>query len=186
MAKFLAIIDNNYDYIHEVFAPTKQAAFNQLSENVPKESISAIYSEKEFAALNGGNQIPMGGEVIEQPLDFNALITQTTQDALMKEQGKVSQSLAASQLEYNQAQVENKRETTKEVVPIQESKEVSIFTDNGMTYKIEGGVVYKRTWRDLSEDEISEFKIVSNTTNKDIPDNGKYKIQHLDWTPINK
>ena len=65
-------------------------------------------------------------------------------------------------------------------VPVMPPMKPILFEDGGVKFKIEAGVVSKKVWRDLTEEEQSDFRITPRVGDNEC--NGK--IQRLDWIKI--
>lgn len=60
---------------------------------------------------------------------------------------------------------------------------VNYFTDNGIEYKIENNILYKKDWQNVNSEKHINFRIINGETGKQIK-NEKYVIQELVWTPV--
>jgi len=185
MNKFLAVVDNSYEFPHEIFAESKELAMKKLLDDVPEQSITGIYTIKEYE-----HKMSMGsrrgsrtehGEMMEEPIDFNKLINYATESAVQKDLNINKQPRAINNEIIHIANNTDNIETT----PVVNSKQQqsSTFEDNGIKYKISDGIVYKQAWRDLDDNEIEELRIVSISTNR-ILKSEKNKIQKLDWIQL--
>lgn len=69
------------------------------------------------------------------------------------------------------------------VQPQQVPAPVNYFTDNGIEYKIENNILYKKDWQNVNSEKHINFRIINGETGKQIK-NEKYIIQELVWTLV--
>jgi hypothetical protein len=72
------------------------------------------------------------------------------------------------------------RPETQIPVPVMPPPKPIMFEDGGVKFKIENGIVSKKVWRDLTDEEKTDFRI----TPKEGDNECKGKIQKLDWIKI--
>lgn len=65
-------------------------------------------------------------------------------------------------------------------VPVIPPPKPIMFEDGGIKFKIENGVVWKKVWRDLTDVEQSEYRVVPKPGDNDC----KGMVQKLDWIKI--
>jgi hypothetical protein len=66
--------------------------------------------------------------------------------------------------------------------PVQPVVETQYFEENGIEFKVENNVLFKKTWVDIDEKEV---RIINKASGKKYTGD-KYSVQLREWEPLNK
>ena len=118
------------------------------------------------------------------PEDGNAFMNYMIQSAIAKPEKR-----EALQQQRELAELKAEKYTPPQEaspMPVQSQQvpaTVNYFTDNGIEYKIENNILYKKDWQNVNSEKHINFRIINGETGKQIK-NEKYIIQELVWTPV--
>ena len=150
----------------EINAKDKAEANSFLLENVPQEYIHSILSVSEFNAKFNTNIKEQPAQIQEQM--NNNLNSQVYTDKVPNYNTQVNNIL--QQTTFTET-------TTKtESLP-------TYFEDDGIQFKLENGVLYKKTWETITLN-TDEYRCVNKNTKKEVQLPDKYQIQHFCWKSI--
>ena len=150
----------------EINAKDKAEANSFLLENVPQEYIHSILSVSEFNAKFNTNIKEQSAQIQEQM--NNNLNSQVYTDKVPNYNTQVNNIL--QQTTFTET-------TTKtESLP-------TYFEDDGIQFKLENGVLYKKTWETITLN-TDEYRCVNKNTKKEVQLPDKYQIQHFCWKSI--
>lgn len=191
----LADPDGNVDWRHpmEVEATDKADARNAIAESCPAENIRKVLTEQEYKAIlsNKNNRARMNvnmdidDDKYSSGKDFYASMLKA---ATEQGSGESQENLVSTNTEI----VTESQPVAKKIsIPIEPPK---YFTDNGVMFKIENGILYKKCWESVSLTEttdektgniiLPEYRIINTETGKEYKTN-KYTVQHLVWKELN-
>lgn len=182
MRKFIYFLQDSPKRPFEINAVSKAEVKALITESVPDEShILAIYTEDEFNRKYNivGNSNKTTNVINEEDDSeynerfsnsqdfFNSMLNSVEQNSVEQkcEETKVSQNVVAEQkntIQYNK-------------------KEVTYFEDDGISFKLENGKLYRKRWRNIkdSPDKI-EYRILRAKTGKEC-DKDQFDVEILDW-----
>lgn len=174
----------NWNYPSEIEAIDKNDAYKAIAESCPPDSIKAIFTAAEYQAKMSNKlfQKQVRADSLEDGNAFmNNMINIATESA---EENNSSQPILPVQEEQSYIQPKHKQ------TPKSEPK---YFTDNGIMFKIENNVLYKKCWEDVELNDTTDengnvipanFRIINAETGK-LFKSDKYKIQQLVWKSLN-
>lgn len=196
----LSDMEGNEDwrYPTEIEATDKKDAYKAIAESCPPENIRAVLTADEYRAKTSNKNF-------QRQQRINGLIKADNSEMSGKDfmDTMLQAAMASGELE-EETEVSNQpisQEITQPAViekPIpvqtQATSEIKYFTDNGVMFKVENNIIYKKCWEtvDISEstdpetgNTISpEFRIINIETGKPFKSE-KYAIQRLIWKPLN-
>ena len=192
MATYYVILSDldgnlNWNYPSEIEASDKNDAYKAIAESCPPDSIKAILTAAEYQAKMSNKlfQKQIKADAIEDGNAFmNNMINIATESAEENNSEQIIESTPISEQQQTLSKPKNKQ--------IQLSKP-KYFTDNGIMFKIENNVLYKKCWEDVDlNDQTDEngntipanFRIINAETGK-LFKSDKYKIQQLVWKSLN-
>ena len=150
----------------EINAKDKAEANSFLLENVPQEYIHSILSVSEFNAKFNTN-------IKEQPVQMQEQVNNNLN----------SQVYTDKVPNYN-TQVNNiLQQTTFTEITTKTESLPTYFEDDGIQFKLENGVLYKKTWETITLN-TDEYRCVNKNTKKEVQLPDKYQIQHFCWKSI--
>lgn len=196
----LSDMEGNEDwrYPTEIEATDKKDAYKAIAESCPPENIRAVLTADEYRAKTSNKNF-------QRQQRINGLIKADNSEMSGKDfmDTMLQAAMASGELE-EETEVSNQlisQEITQPAViekPIpvqtQTTSEVKYFTDNGVMFKVENNIIYKKCWEtvDISESTdpetgntiLPEFRIINIETGKPFKSE-KYAIQRLIWKPLN-
>lgn len=153
----------------EINAKDKAEANSFLLENVPQEYIHSILSVSEFNAK------------------FNTNIKEQSEQSMqMQEQivNNVNSQIYTDKASNCSAQVNNVLQQTIFTDTTTKTESLpTYFEDDGIQFKLENGVLYKKTWETITLN-TDEYRCVNKNTKKEVQLPDKYQIQHFCWKSI--
>lgn len=180
----------NWRYPTEIEAVNKQDAYRAIAESCPPESIKAILTLEEYKSK-------MSSKNVQQQMQFdrmnntdmsgNDFLNQMLNAAMESAEDNSSNSSSQSDIQQQQTQ-----QPIKQIQQTTENKP-KYFTDNGIMFKIENGILYKKCWENVNLTEytdedgktiLPEFRIVNIESGKPFKSD-KYAVQQLIWKPLN-
>lgn len=203
---FIVILntDGEPDYANpqDINARSKNEAYNIFAKDVPPETISGVYTVQEYqqilTKLRGGKSSQsVSAEVATQiPVDNvdesgKNFLQNSIQDAMKaaKKEEQLTNPINATQ------QVSNIQPTSQVIMQQsvqQKQNHVQYFMDDGIQFKIENGILYKKVWETVKTEEYQnndgqvvkpEFQIIVKDTGKKL-NSTKYAVQQLIWKPV--
>lgn len=189
--------EGNIDWFHptEIRATDKNDAKNAIMESTPAEYIQRVFTEKEYAAFmsNRGNKSQLQ---LEQ---YNNSKTETTGKEFFANMLSLANDQAEAKNKPQPPPIEEEDpEKLQKPIDISAEKpkkqETKYFTDNGIMFKVENGILYKKCWETVALTEtvdeatgntiLPEYRIINTDSQKPIKSD-KYSVQHLVWKELN-
>ena len=198
MATFLVMLTDlegnvNWRYPTEIEARNKQDAYQAICESCPPESIKAILTPAEYKAK-------MSCKNVQAQMRMDAM---NNSDMSGNDFMNQMINMAMEAGEENNEQIANQSQPQNDIYqePIQNpqikqntcNSEPKYFTDNGIMFKIENGILYKKCWETINLSEytnedgktiLPEYRIINLDTGKPFKSD-KYGVQQLIWKPLN-
>jgi hypothetical protein len=198
MATFLVMLADmegnvNWRYPTEIEARDKQDAYQAICESCPPESIKAILTPAEYKAK-------MSNKNVQAQMRMDAMNnTDMSGNDFMNQM--INMAMAAGEENNEQAANQSQPQNTVYQEPIQNpqikqntnTSEPKYFTDNGIMFKIENGILYKKCWESINLSEytdddgktiLPEYRIINLDSGKPFKSD-KYGVQQLIWKPLN-
>ena len=212
---YIVILSNegepDYSNPMEINARSKNEAYSLFSQDVPPETIAGVYTIPEYQTIL---QKMMGGK-----REKNTNFSQVSQDQMLmdpaEKDGKrfLNDSIQAAFMaaKKDSAITESKKETVmiqdenavnqvqipakeQSVIPKQEQikSQAKYFMDDGIQFKIENGILFKKVWETVHTEEYQnddgqvvkpEFQIIIKETGKKL-NSSKYAVQQLKWKQV--
>ena len=197
--------DDNIDWRHpmEVEATSKIDAKNAIAESCPPENIKKVLTVDEYKAFMSNK-----GNIARMKVDAKASVSSDNFNSgkeffasMLKAAEEQNETPEYSDTDTNTvAEKQTTVETSKTITAIPrpniaEAVTPKYFTDNGIMFKLENGVLYKKCWETVSlvetTDEatgnvvLPEYRIINAETGK-VFKSDKYTVQHLVWKELNK
>lgn len=186
MATYMVILEDdegnqNWTYPTEIEATDKNDALKAIAENVPVETIKHVLTKQEYTNLIKNknfiknqqlqNRAKLNATNFSNSTDFFNNITNTAM-AMAEEQEKTSENM-----------IDQNIVSQKETINTQSQTEVKYFEDNGSFFKLENNILYKKCWETISGDDLKNYRIINNESNK-IINKPNYSIQVLTWKQL--
>lgn len=154
----------------EIYAKDKAEARSFLLENVPQEYIHSILSVSEFNAK------------------FNTNIKEQPEQSIQMQEQKINDINSQTYTDKSSncfAQVNNvlQQTTFAETSNAKTESLPSYFEDDGIQFKLENGILYKKTWETIILN-TDEYRCINKNTKKEVQLPEKYQIQHFCWKSI--
>jgi len=198
MATFLVMLADmegnvNWRYPTEIEARDKQDAYQAICESCPPESIKAILTPAEYKAK-------MSNKNVQAQMRMDAMNnTDMSGNDFMNQM--INMAMAAGEENNEQAANQSQPQNTVYQEPTQNpqikqntsNSEPKYFTDNGIMFKIENGILYKKCWESINLSEytdddgktiLPEYRIINLDSGKPFKSD-KYGVQQLIWKPLN-
>lgn len=198
MATFLVMLTDlegnvNWRYPTEIEARDKQDAYQAICESCPPESIKAILTPAEYKAK-------MSNKNVQAQMRMDAMNNSDMSGNDFMNQ-MINMAMAAGEENNEQAANQSQPQNTVYQEPIQNpqikqntnTSEPKYFTDNGIMFKIENGILYKKCWESINLSEytdddgktiLPEYRIINLDSGKPFKSD-KYGVQQLIWKPLN-
>lgn len=186
MATYLVILtddqgNENWHYPTEIEATDKNDAFNAICENVSKDTISAILTPSEYKTMlsQKNSRYKMQANNLNENYESSTDFFKNIFDEAMHISETPNNIQNTTQINIeNTAHINNQNNIS---IP------VKFFEDNGIFFKLENNILYKKCWETIlpenNEDKSEQYRIINIDTNK-IINNPKYAIQKLNWKEI--
>ena len=183
----------NWRYPTEIEARDKQDAYQAICESCPPESIKAILTPAEYKAK-------MSNKNVQAQMRMDAMNnTDMSGNDFMNQM--INMAMAAGEENNEQAANQSQPQNTVYQEPTQNpqikqntsNSEPKYFTDNGIMFKIENGILYKKCWESINLSEytdddgktiLPEYRIINLDSGKPFKSD-KYGVQQLIWKPLN-
>ena len=192
----------DYSNPMEINAKSKNEAYNLVAQDVPAETIAGTFTVPEYQQvlmkLRGKTGIP------QQHVQQNqSLIPQNTVDDISGKdflQNSINEAMIVAKGTQKSQEVSNVISEQPfqhtQVSPIIQQNivqnKVQYFMDDGIQFKIDNGILYKKVWETVQIEEYQnnegqmvkpEFQIIIKETGKKL-NSTKYAVQQLVWKPI--
>jgi hypothetical protein len=187
MKKYLYFLQDSPNRPFEINAVSKAEVKALLMDSVPDEShILAIYTEEEFnAKYNRGSNKPQqineedDTEYNQNFSNSNDYFNSVLNSVKNQNNQQQSQIIASNLVETIPAQVENNN--ISQVKVAEDDGLPKYFEDDGISFKLENGKLYRKRWRNINEspDKI-EYRILRAKTKKEC-DKEMFDVEILDW-----
>jgi hypothetical protein len=207
MATFLVMLADmegnvNWRYPTEIEARDKQDAYQAICESCPPESIKAILTPAEYKAKmsNKNVQTQMRMDAMNNAdMSGNDFMNQMINMAMAAGEENNEQTANQSQPQNYPSEQNAQKPANQEPInqtPIKQNTNASepkYFTDNGIMFKIENGILYKKCWESVNLSEytdddgktiLPEYRIINLDSGKPFKSD-KYGVQQLIWKPLN-
>lgn len=190
----------DYSNPMEINAKSKNEAYNLVAQDVPPETIAGTFTVPEYQQLlmrmrgksgNNQNQIPAQPSVPQENdenISGKDFLQNSIKEAIKTAKGNIEtpQSFESfpQQISQNQKQIIQQQNIVQ--------NKVQYFMDDGIQFKIDNGVLYKKVWETVPSEEYinsdgqvvkPEFQIIVKETGKKF-NSTKYAIQQLIWKPV--
>ena len=177
MKKYLYFLQDSPNRPFEINAVSKAEVKALLMDSVPDEShILAIYTEEEFnAKYNRGSNRPQQINE-EDDTEYNQNFLNSVKNQNNQQQSQITVSNPGETIP---AQVENNN--ISQVKIVEDDGLPKYFEDDGISFKLENGKLYRKRWRNINEspDKI-EYRILRAKTKKEC-DKEMFDVEILDW-----
>ena len=190
------------DWSHpsQLNARSKQQAMKLVCENTEAQYVAGIFTKDEYLTKIGAirRDVAAQSQIQQQQMQsFNIpqedsqsaedFFKQALADAMDQppEAKESEQTVEQVQEPVTQVKAGAKEIQVYDVQPVQKSQP-KFFTDNGVDFKVEDGIVYKKTWItvDLTDEaNRKEFRIINLKSGKPSRSQ-KYGIQQCVWRRI--
>ena len=192
----------DYSNPMEINAKSKNEAYNLVAQDVPAETIAGTFTVPEYQQvlmkLRGKTGIP------QQHVQQNqSLIPQNTVDDMSGKdflQNSINEAMNVAKGVQKTQEVSNviseQQFQHAQASPIIQQNivqnKVQYFMDDGIQFKIDNGILYKKVWETVQIEEYQnnegqmvkpEFQIIIKETGKKL-NSSKYAVQQLVWKPI--
>ena len=192
----------DYSNPMEINAKSKNEAYNLVAQDVPAETIAGTFTVPEYQQvlmkLRGKTGIP------QQHVQQNqSLIPQNTVDDISGKdflQNSINEAMIVAKGTQKSQEVSNviseQQFQHTQVSPIIQQNivqnKVQYFMDDGIQFKIDNGILYKKVWETVQIEEYQnnegqmvkpEFQIINKETGKKI-NSSKYVVQQLIWKSV--
>ena len=186
--------EGNIDWFHptEIRATDKNDARNAIMESTPAEYIQKVFTEKEYSIFMSSR----GKNSQVQLEQFNNSKTETTGKEFFANMLNLANTQAEERNNPQSPPVEEEFDKKPIDIPAEKPKkqETKYFTDNGIMFKVENGILYKKCWETVALTEtvdeatgntvLPEYRIINTESQKPIKSD-KYSVQHLVWKELN-
>lgn len=191
MKKFVYFLADAPNYPNEIYANSPAEVKKLILESVPDESqILRIIDASNLqpapqkqATVKQVQQIQSSAYEDIDPNDFNNandFFNSVMNAAISKE---ASKSVAEKPVIDEQPQPMIVENNTK-VAPIKKEVESArFFEEAGIQFKLENGRLFKRSWVNVSDDDMPQFRIKVRKTGK-LADEDKFVLEKLEWVEI--
>lgn len=168
MDKFLCLLvdmqSGEVDLKHptEIYATDKNQARTFLLENVPEQYIHSIFTVAQF----------------------NKKFNTNIQEPAKKENVQISSYTLNNEITTTEFSDTNKQNTI-----VTQNKQVAspvtttFFNDDGIQFKLENNILYKKTWETIVFDNV-QYRCINSKTKKQLKLPEKYQIQRFCWKQI--
>jgi hypothetical protein len=189
MRKFIYFLQDSPKRPNEINAISKAEVRSLLMENISDESqILAIYTEAEF------NEKFLGKKHVDAENDdeYNEKYSNSNDffDKMMQAANNLSNQQAQSDIQQPIQQVVQEMPAQITKVPndiIKDSSndeltnKVTYFEDDGISFKLENGKLYRKRWRNINDSpEKYEYRILRAKTGKEC-EKDLFNVEILDW-----
>lgn len=192
----------DYSNPMEINAKSKNEAYNLVAQDVPAETIAGTFTVPEYQQvlmkLRGKTGVPQQQVQQNQPL-----IPQNTVDDMSGKdflQNSINEAMNVAKGVQKTQEVSNviseQQFQHAQASPIIQQNivqnKVQYFMDDGIQFKIDNGILYKKVWETVQIEEYQnnegqmvkpEFQIIIKETGKKL-NSSKYAVQQLVWKPI--
>jgi hypothetical protein len=194
-------LEGNVDWQHPstLRGRTREEVRSKVLENTDAAYIEGIYTANEYTAKfypQHVRQVP-GNKNQEMPNQMSGQSNaELTQALLMSEHPQGGNAFMDHMVNavINNCNTQNMNQpesipdkTTPVATPTDPAPnptlQTAYFTDNGIEFKIENNILYKKIWQTIPDEELNQFRIVTKETEK-VFKSEKYTIQRLDWSPV--
>lgn len=192
----------DYSNPMEINAKSKNEAYNLVAQDVPAETIAGTFTVPEYQQvlmkLRGKTGMPQQQVQQNQPMiPQNAVDDMSGKDFLqnsINEAMNVAKGVQKTQ-EVSNVISEQQFQHAQASPIIQQNivqNKVQYFMDDGIQFKIDNGILYKKVWETVQIEEYQnnegqmvkpEFQIIIKETGKKL-NSSKYAVQQLVWKPI--
>ena len=192
----------DYSNPMEINAKSKNEAYNLVAQDVPAETIAGTFTVPEYQQvlmkLRGKTGMPQQQVQQTQPLiPQNTVDDMSGKDFLqnsINEAMNVAKGVQKTQ-EVSNVISEQQFQHAQASSIIQQNivqNKVQYFMDDGIQFKIDNGILYKKVWETVQIEEYQnnegqmvkpEFQIIIKETGKKL-NSSKYAVQQLVWKPI--
>ena len=199
MQKFYYFLSDNPSYPNVLMATNKNEVKKILLEDLgPHGSeIISILSEEEF---NKKMNIPIQKNNFEKSTVINksAIYADSTEydnsANFMNDVIQAATAVAINSDSSNNLHANNECKNDAPPAPRVEfidayskddtnNLDIKYFEESGIQFKFEKGILYKRVWTEISDQELNEFRIINAKTNRKT-DISKFKLERLVWKKI--
>ena len=192
----------DYSNPMEINAKSKNEAYNLVAQDVPAETIAGTFTVPEYQQvlmkLRGKTGMPQ-----QQVQQTKPLIPQNTVDDMSGKdflQNSINEAMNVAKGVQKTQEVSNviseQQFQHAQASPIIQQNivqnKVQYFMDDGIQFKIDNGILYKKVWETVQIEEYQnnegqivkpEFQIIIKETGKKL-NSTKYAVQQLVWKPI--
>ena len=192
----------DYSNPMEINAKSKNEAYNLVAQDVPAETIAGTFTVPEYQQvlmkLRGKTGMPQ-----QQVQQTKPLIPQNTVDDMSGKdflQNSINEAMNVAKGVQKTQEVSNviseQQFQHAQASPIIQQNivqnKVQYFMDDGIQFKIDNGILYKKVWEIVQIEEYQnnegqmvkpEFQIIIKETGKKL-NSSKYAVQQLVWKPI--
>lgn len=192
----------DYSNPMEINAKSKNEAYNLVAQDVPAETIAGTFTVPEYQQvlmkLRGKTGMPQQQVQQNQPM-----IPQNTVDDMSGKdflQNSINEAMNVAKGVQKTQEVSNviseQQFQHAQASPIIQQNivqnKVQYFMDDGIQFKIDNGILYKKVWETVQIEEYQnnegqmvkpEFQIIIKETGKKL-NSSKYAVQQLVWKPI--
>ena len=192
----------DYSNPMEINAKSKNEAYDLVAQDVPAETIAGTFTVPEYQQvlmkLRGKTGMPQQQVQQTQPLiPQNTIDDMSGKDFLqnsINEAMNVAKGVQKTQ-EVSNVISEQQFQHAQASPIIQQNivqNKVQYFMDDGIQFKIDNGILYKKVWETVQIEEYQnnegqmvkpEFQIIIKETGKKL-NSSKYAVQQLVWKPI--
>jgi len=184
MKKFVYFLSDSPTYPNEIYANSPTEVKKLILESVPDESqilkiIEMKPNQSDQQMQNQQNQQQIDANVGQDmdPNDFknaNDFFNNVMNAAIKRE--------ASKPIEKPIRQIETKETSVK---PIEEPVHTApkFFEEAGIQFKLENGKLFKKSWVNVSDDDMPQFRIKVRKTGK-LADEDKFVLEKLEWVEI--
>ncbi len=195
----------DYSNPMEINAKSKNEAYNLVAQDVPAETIAGTFTVPEYRQLlmkmrggkNGSSQPQMNQSMMKQPLipSENDIDDTSGKDFLqnsINEAMKIAKEAENINFKNDMIIQNNEEPSTFNIADQPKQSAVQYFMDDGIQFKIDNNVLYKKVWETVPTEEYQndigqvvkpEFQIINKETGKKI-NSSKYAVQQLIWKSV--
>lgn len=181
MKKFIYFLQDSPKTPNEIHASSKVEVKSLLLESLPDEShILAIYTQEEFnLKFYGKSNISLDddddyNEKYQDSNDFfNSVISQVGNEEINEvEKNSISSIHIETQSQNVTQNISN---------PTQQISEPTYFEDDGISFKLENGKLYRKRWQKIDEcSNKMEYRILRKRTGRECSKED-FEVEILDW-----
>jgi hypothetical protein len=210
MQKYIIILANyegetDYNNPMELMGADKNDIKKAISDNVPPELIRHIFTVQEYKTflnsknnktnelnynndISGTDYLNMALEEAKQTAHANAIISGESRNESGYSEFNTNGVLKPDSVQTSETAdivTNNKLVDAQTNYLLSEKPSETFFTDNGVTYKLCNGKLFKKVWQTITPDDsdYTEFRVISNKTQK-IASSEIYSVQKLVFVPI--